>query len=165
MPVPWLLVTWLLLARTGDPQAPIVIDTPHAGWRHSAGEKTDFLQPVHYPASSVNVEQASTTSLIAGHIAKHAKVPATLVVNGVAMPLSVNDDGSFARPFAFARGSNSIEVRAGKDRARRQFYDAWAGKTPPRLRVVLSWDTDGTDVDLHVVTPAGEHAYYGDRVT
>jgi uncharacterized protein YfaP (DUF2135 family) len=30
--------------------------------------------------------------------------------------------------------------------------------------VVLSWDTDGTDVDLHVVTPTGEHAWYGDRV-
>jgi uncharacterized protein YfaP (DUF2135 family) len=81
------------------------------------------------------------------------------------MPLAVNEDGSFARPYAFARGSNRIEVRVGEDRARRQFYEAWAGRTPARLRVVLSWDTDGTDVDLHVITPAGEHGYYGDRLT
>ena len=148
-----------------EAQAPVTIETPLAGWRHSAGDKTDFLQAVHYPASSANVERASLASLIAGRIAKHPKLPATLVVNGLAMPLAVNDDGSFARPFAFARGSNSVELRVGKDRARRQFYDAWPGKTAPRLRVVLSWDTDGTDVDLHVVTPAGEHAFYGNRVT
>jgi uncharacterized protein YfaP (DUF2135 family) len=29
---------------------------------------------------------------------------------------------------------------------------------------VLSWDSDGTDVDLHVVTPDGGHCFYGNRV-
>ncbi len=186
MAFPWLpAATLLMLAAVARPdpvpptpsrpraeatrrEAPVVIDAPLAGWRHSAGEKTGFLQPVHYPASSVNTEEASAASTITGRIADHPKSenrPATLVVNGVAMPLSVSADGGFARPYAFARGSNSVEVRAGGRRARRQFYDAWADKTPPRLRVVLSWDSDGTDVDLHVVTPTGEHAYYGDRVT
>ena len=28
------------------------------------------------------------------------------------------------------------------------------------LRVTLAWDTDGNDVDLHVVDPAGEEVYY-----
>ena len=33
------------------------------------------------------------------------------------------------------------------------------------LRVVLAWDADETDVDLHVTEPTGEEAYYGHRRT
>jgi tetratricopeptide (TPR) repeat protein len=32
-----------------------------------------------------------------------------------------------------------------------------------RLRITMTWDTDGNDVDLHVVDPRGAHVYYGDR--
>ncbi|HEX7440214.1 MAG TPA: DUF2135 domain-containing protein, partial [Caldimonas sp.] len=32
---------------------------------------------------------------------------------------------------------------------------------PVDLRVVLAWDADNTDVDLHVVDPNGEEVYYG----
>jgi tetratricopeptide (TPR) repeat protein len=31
------------------------------------------------------------------------------------------------------------------------------------LRVTLAWETDGNDVDLHVVDPRGEDCYYGNR--
>lgn len=30
--------------------------------------------------------------------------------------------------------------------------------------MVLAWDTDGTDLDLHVVSPEGAHTWYGERV-
>ena len=33
-----------------------------------------------------------------------------------------------------------------------------------RLRITMTWDTDGNDVDLHVVDPAGDHVYYADPV-
>ncbi len=33
------------------------------------------------------------------------------------------------------------------------------------LRISLSWDADMTDVDLHVLEPTGEHAFYGHRET
>jgi uncharacterized protein YfaP (DUF2135 family) len=160
-----LVVVLVFLLPPAIGRAQVDIDTPRAGWRNSGEDRTGFVQPVHYPASSVNSEEAPIAAMIAGHIAASRKRPATLVVNGVAMPLAVADDGGFARPYAFTAGSNSVEVRAGDQRARRQFYDSYAGKAPARLRIVLSWDTDGTDVDLHVVTPLGEHAYYGDRVT
>jgi hypothetical protein len=33
------------------------------------------------------------------------------------------------------------------------------------LRVVMSWDADATDIDLHVVEPSGEEAYYARQNT
>ena len=98
--------------------------------------------------------------------AKGAKAPYTLVVNGIAMPQRIEEDGSFARPYSFAAGSNSVELRSpdGQASKRVQFYDDQGGQLRPKLRILLSWDTDNTDLDLHVVTPDGEHVYYGNRV-
>ncbi len=165
------LVTLCLLALSLPAGAQVKVDEPRGGWRQSeAGER--YTQEVNYPANSVNVPRgAATTAMISGRIAARAKedsarAPATLVVNGTAMPLHLEADGSFARPYAFGSGSNSVEVRApgGTARQRVQFYDTAAGKKQARLRVVLSWDSDGTDLDLHVVTPGGEHSWYGQRV-
>ena len=33
------------------------------------------------------------------------------------------------------------------------------------LRVVMSWDADDTDIDLHLIEPSGEEAYYGHQRT
>lgn len=36
---------------------------------------------------------------------------------------------------------------------------------PLKLRIVMSWDADETDVDIHVLEPNGEEAYYSHRRT
>lgn len=152
--------------------AQVSIDAPRGGWRSSAGQQEQYSQEVHYPASSVNLQPGQADSAqIRGRIAGMPKGtakgrPATLVVNGTSMPIELREDGSFARPYGFGNGSNSVEVRApdGRQRARVQFYDTHAGKTQARLRVVLSWDTPGTDLDMHVIGPDGAHAWYGERV-
>ncbi len=167
----WAIATTTALLYTAQPAiAQISMDTPRGGWRDSTGEAAGFRQQVNYPAASVNTVGQSTAALIKGHIAAKKKDkkegPATLVVNGVALPLLVDESGDFSRPYSFGAGSNSIEVRSpgSKERKRVQFYVAYSGKPQARLRVVLSWDSDGTDLDLHVVSPDGQHVFYGNRV-
>ena len=147
------------------------LDAPLGGWRHSSGERMRYVQKVVYPAADVNTEDDdSPLALIKGRIAGNPKnidqdgQPLNLVVNGVSMPLKT-DGGEFERPYAFGYGSNSVEILSpqGKSLVRTQFYEAYSEKTSPKLRILLSWDSDGSDVDLHVVTPDGEHCYYGNR--
>ncbi|GGZ11243.1 YfaP family protein [Pseudoduganella plicata] len=149
-------------------QAQVTIESPRGGWRNSAGAQEQYSQEVNYPASSVNMQEGqSETAQIRGRIANAPKgKPAKLVVNGVAMPLEVDENGRYARPYGFGSGANSVEVRSpdGRARARTQFVDTYEGKTQSRLRVVLSWDSPGTDIDLHVISPDGGHAWYGNRV-
>lgn len=141
-------------------------ERPPGGWRMTASDTPDYMQDVHYPAVRVNAGGKPAAGLISGQIRATPKggVP-LLVVNGSPLPLPLEGD-SYARPYAFGSGSNSVEVRDGDGRVQRrtQFYEANAGQTAPALRVILAWDTDHTDVDLHVVTPSGEHAWYGERV-
>lgn len=181
--LPLALLALATLAAAQDTPAPplpaggagTVVTAPRGGWRASASTQQDFVQDVHYPASNVNTEGRSASALIAGRIArdvagtpKNGREPARLIVDGVALPLSVNPDGSFARPWSFGAGSHGVAVRpAGGDAKsgkRVQFIEANAGRVSPRLRVVLSWDTDHTDLDLHVVSPDGQHVWYGQRV-
>ena len=42
---------------------------------------------------------------------------------------------------------------------------AYRRDLPVKIRIVLSWDADETDIDLHVLEPDGEEAYYSHRRT
>ncbi|SEE93733.1 Uncharacterized conserved protein YfaP, DUF2135 family [Burkholderia sp. WP9] len=143
---------------------------PLNGWRNTSGDSERYTQDVHYPAVSVSTpEGQSRFALIEGQIRntpkKKGTTVGTLVVDGTPLPQRVEEDGKFSRPFAFPAGSNGVELRAPDgSRKRVQFYDAYSGKTQPKLRVLLAWDTDSTDLDLHVVSPDGAHTWYGERV-
>jgi uncharacterized protein YfaP (DUF2135 family) len=139
------------------------LDLPKGGWGQGAAD-TPYTQTVNYPASTPGIEADTPESAqIRGRIESRAKA-ATLVVNGNAMPVRLDEGGVFARPYSFGQGSNSVEVRSDRERLRTQFYHQSPGQPQARLRLVLSWDTDGTDLDLHVITPSGQHAWYGQRV-
>ena len=61
------------------------------------------------------------------------------------------------------------EMNAVADKARRDGQPVDVSAVEPRLlknlaldvRVVLAWDADNTDVDLHVIDPNGEEVFYG----
>jgi uncharacterized protein YfaP (DUF2135 family) len=174
----------------------IQLDEPTSGWRNSSidADPQNFTQEVHYPASDVNTREGqSRLALIAGEVkqAPKAKVrakvagkdtaaspasgddgagpqiaPNTLIVNGVAMPLKIDENGRFSRPYVFGKGANNVEVRSadGSHRSVAQFYEANPDQLPAKLRVVLSWSTDQTDLDLHVLMPDGQHCFYGNRL-
>ncbi|HET8706614.1 MAG TPA: hypothetical protein VFM46_09960, partial [Pseudomonadales bacterium] len=152
----------------------VEMQSPPGGWLNSKGDHQDYTQTVNYPASSVNTPDLQDKSAkIAGEIKNMPKAeegqperPGKLIVNGVDMPLEVQPDGSFSRPYSFPAGANNVEIRSpdGKAKQRYQYYDSYKEKTKPKLRIVLSWDSPHTDLDLHVISPDGEHVWYGNRV-
>ena len=144
---------------------PIALDTPLGGWRDTARDG----EPQHaavYPAPLASHVQHRASALIRGRIAEAGGKPWTLVVNGNPVRLATDPGGAFARPWAFGPGSNGVEIRGegGRVARRVQFYAAASGAPPARLRIILGWDARATDVDLHVVTPDGQHAFYGNPV-
>lgn len=147
----------------------IIINNPKSGWRSSETEGIKFNQPVNYPASSANVpENQSTSAIIRGKIMKAGKPsekPYQLIVNGVDMPLVTSGDG-FSKSYVFGPGSNNVEVRSPdkKSRSRVQFFEANSDVLQPRMSIILSWDANNTDLDLHVITPDGQHSWYGERI-
>lgn len=160
----------VLMLPTAFADSSIEFSSPKGGWQAGSASGERFTQEVHYPANFVNTpsDQAASArilGLIKG-TPKQADTPGELIINGVSMPLKIDNDGRFDRPFSFPDGSNSVEVRSPdhKQRKRIQFLKTGGGAPTPKLRVLLSWDSDNTDLDLHLVTPDGEHVWYGHRV-
>jgi len=60
---------------------------------------------------------------------------------------------------------NDVKWPDGKKPAVPAFDAAYRRDLPMKLRIVMSWDADETDIDLHVLEPNGEEAFYGHRRT
>ena len=140
---------------------PIVLESPIGGWRDT-GRDGEPMSAAVYPAPLASHARHRASALIRGRIAGAGNKSWALVVNGNPVWLAPDADGAFARPWAFGPGSNGVEIRGegGRVSKRVQFHSA-SGAPPARLRIILGWDARGTDVDLHVVTPDGQHAFYG----
>jgi uncharacterized protein YfaP (DUF2135 family) len=102
---------------------------------------------------------------VKGSVSDPAVTRAVLVVNGFERWLDVRG-GRFQATLVVSAGANSLEVVAqNADGEGRDAVHVVSDVPPVDLQVVLSWDTDGTDVDLHVTDPDGEECFYGHRQT
>jgi uncharacterized protein YfaP (DUF2135 family) len=144
--------------------AAVDLESPTGGWRNS--EQDDRLSEVRaaYPKPPVDRGGQRHRTLIKGHIEKAGKDrrPYQFIVNGNAMPLYTDEQGLFIKLWAFGPGSNSVEIRSpdGQQRKRLQFYEAHTSKTQAKIRIILGWDDAKAEVDLHVITPDGQHAFW-----
>lgn len=147
--------------------AEIRLDTPAGGWHDDRLDPDQGRVAAAYPKPPVDRGGQRHRTVIRGRLtpAPQAGTPGTLVVNGTAMPLYVDGQGDFARPYAFGRGSNSVEIRhPDGGRKRVQFIEANPHKLQARLRAILTWDAPNAEVDLHVITPDGQHATWSSPI-
>ncbi len=112
--LPLLLVALSPVAHSEGVQE-VEIDAPLSGWHPAEGEDASFSQSINYPASSVNMaDDQNISAQIHGKIKNYAAAgkvqQGRLVVNGASMPQRIESDGSFARPYIFTEGSNSVQV-------------------------------------------------------
>ena len=62
-------------------------------------------------------------------------------------------------------GASSQARRAARINGKRvQFYEANANKAAAQLRIICSWDAPEAEIDLHVLTPDGQHAFWASPV-
>lgn len=178
---PWLLLAALGAASAAAGAAPagtpasntapsepaVSLDTPRGGWNYSGLTDRAEDTRVAYPTPPINRGAQRHRTLIQGRIrqADPRRRP-TLVVNGNPMVLNTGEDGRFERHYAFGGGSNSVEIRTADGRSARrvQFYEANAGRLSPQLRIICSWDAPEAEVDLHIITPDGQHAFWAQPV-
>lgn len=150
------------VAMAAEPSAEL--SSPSAGWRYS-GLTDDVNAPrVAYPTPPIDRGAQRGRSLIEGHLRQVSGVNRAqrLVVNGNPLPLYTDAEGRFVRPYNFGSGSNSVEVASadGQSLKRIQFYEANTSRIPPRIRLALGWNDPKAELDLHIVTPDGQHAFW-----
>jgi len=158
------LASMLLLGAASAYAQQATLDTPVGGWKRAGlVDKSDELA-VNYPYSLVDRGAQKSRTMIRGRLkaASTQRPFHALVVNGNPTPLYTDDEGRFARAYSFGSGSNSVEVRTpdGKPARRVQFYEADRTRPQPTLRVIAAWDDNQAEIDLHIVTPDGGHAFW-----
>lgn len=153
MTMRWLLITAVFLF-------PVVLFAADAGVEVNQGDSptVDIERPMSGWSSERIIE-------VKGVVSDESISRVTLVVNGFARSIDAVA-GKFKATIVVSKGDNTVEVladnKAGQGRDSVSFF---SDVPPVDMQVVLSWDTDGTDVDLHVTDPKGEECFYGHRKT
>jgi len=142
-----------------DPQK---LETPRGGWNYSGLIDQSNKISVSYPTPPIDRGAQKNRTLIEGKInaLKKSRRP-LLVVNGNPMLLNTDKEGNYRRHYAFGGASNSVEVVDSDGNSHKvQFYEANPNQLRAKLRIICSWDAPEAEVDMHILTPDGQHAFW-----
>lgn len=154
--LPVLFSTWLTAQAAG-----LSLEVPAGGWNYGGFTDKTQEQAYAYPNSPIDRGAQVGRTLIRGRLHQLGqKRQPLMVVNGNPMPLYTDQEGRFVRPYVFGGGSNSVEIRTDKERYQVQFYEAKLEKSQAKMRIILAWDEKGAELDLHVLTPDAQHAFF-----
>lgn len=163
---PRALAAVALLAQAGAMATELA--SPPGGWNRKGLVDKSGEAAVAYPFSPIERGAQTGRTMIKGKLAAAAskRAPHRLVVNGNPTPLLTDDGGRYARPYYFGAGSNSVEIKApdGQSLKRVQFFETGTGRPIPGVRVICAWDDPEAEIDMHVITPDGQHAYWAHPV-
>lgn len=164
LPRALVLATLLVLS----PAMATELASPSGGWNRKGLVDKSGEAAVAYPFSPIERGAQSNRTMIKGKLAAAAgkRKPHQLVVNGNPTPLLTDAEGRYARPYYFGAGSNSVEIRTpdGKPLKRVQFVETDSSRPIPGVRVICAWDDPEAEIDMHVITPDGQHAYWAHPV-
>ena len=88
-------------------------------------------------------------------------------INGVDSEFYVDDSGYFDFYISIASGENDLQLRANGpygDTGVSNIITVYGEFIAPEIEVVLWWNTETSDLDLHAWNPAGEHCYYSNDI-
>lgn len=144
-------------------ESPITLDSPRGGWHYFGFVNEDNAPETNYPNPPIYRGRQGGRTMIQGKITD--KQPErTLIVNGNPMRLYTDKTGDFTRGYTLGSGSQNVEVRSGKNSKRVQYYEANPNRLSPQLRIICSWDAPDTEIDLHVITPDGQHVTWSNPI-
>lgn len=87
-------------------------------------------------------------------------------LNGMEQPVNLKRDGSFNNKIVLFNGDNHIKVSYLSSDGKISKNIVINSSTPPvKARFTLVWDSSGSDMDLHVKGPNGEHCSYNNKKT
>lgn len=161
-----LLCVALLWMSAAAAEPAVDLQAPTGGWRYFGLLDRTENPRVSYPTPPIDRGVQRNRTMIEGKLKALGsnRKPHTLAVNGNPLPLYTDEEGRFARAYSFGAGSNSVQVLSpdGKSLKKVQFYEANSNRVPARMRIVLGWDDPKAELDMHIITPDGQHAFYAE---
>ena len=73
--------------------------------------------------------------------------------------------GTFSRKMLAARGLNTITIADANSFTNIDSISFYADVAPTSLKIILFWDTDNTDLDMHIIEPDKTECFYSHKET